>query len=205
MQVNDLAKWIDELQGNISVIKQQLAALSGSVSDVPDFKITTPTAGQILSYDADHSEFVNSDMPEIPDFDIDTPEDGQLLLYDGSDGKWKNYGIELGGVTTDLLYESENGLVNGTHQLTFDHNVSDYNALYIVYGNTNDPVGTPLTTSAIYAILSGEAVHISAYPAYGNRYFVLDADADDPDVTLVIGSYNESVYLKIFKIYGIKY
>lgn len=50
MRVNDIAKWIDELQGTISVIKQQLASLSGSVADVPDFKITTPTSGQICNY-----------------------------------------------------------------------------------------------------------------------------------------------------------
>lgn len=51
MQVNDLAKWIDELQGNISVIKQQLAALSGSASDAPEFDIDNPEDGQTLLYD----------------------------------------------------------------------------------------------------------------------------------------------------------
>lgn len=201
MQTSNIGRWIDELQGAIEKIKLKL---DKTVSDLPAFDIDDPDDGQVLVYDETDDAWKNGALPG-PEFDISDPEDGQTLMYDASDGVWRNYGTTPGSVTTDLLYESENGLVNGTHQLTFDHNVSDYNALYVVYGNTNDPEGTPLTTSAIYAVLSGEAVHISAYPAYGNRYFVLDAVADDPDVTLVIGSYNESIYLKIFKIFGIKY
>ena len=59
MQVSDLAKWIDELHGNISVIKQQLAALSGSVADVPDFKITSPEDGQVMIYDDTEDNWKN--------------------------------------------------------------------------------------------------------------------------------------------------
>lgn len=126
MQVNDLAKWIDELQGSISVIKQQLAALSGSVSDVPDFNITTPTAGQILSYDSDHSKFVNADLPEIPDFEITTPTAGQVLTYDETLEKWKNASGGSGSRHV-VLYEQEYGAFPAS--ITLNESYKNFDAL----------------------------------------------------------------------------
>ena len=78
-----LEKWVDELQAAVDKLTKRVANVAASA-----FKpeIETPTAGQVIIYDAEDG-WKNGDVftPEFTD-----PTDGQAVVYDATAGKWVN-------------------------------------------------------------------------------------------------------------------
>lgn len=63
MQVNDIAKWIDELQGNISVIKQQLAGIK-------------PGGSGVTFYD-----LIDAPITQVGDITVEDMSDADFLCF----------------------------------------------------------------------------------------------------------------------------
>lgn len=92
--IDSLSKW-----DVLSAIK------IGSLDDLGDVAITSPTDGQVLKYDATNQEWVNgsgggggaTDLDDLTDVTITTPTDGQALLYDAINQIWKNGNVSGGG------------------------------------------------------------------------------------------------------------
>lgn len=76
------------------------AALTGgggstTLASLTDTDITTPSNGQVLTYDSTAEKWENSPIPAqsitgLSDTTISTPTDGQVLTYDGTAEKWVN-------------------------------------------------------------------------------------------------------------------
>lgn len=203
MQVNDLAKWVDELQGNISVIKQQLAALSGSVADVPDFKITTPSSGQVLSYDSEHSKFVNTDLPDLPEFNITSPEDGQVLIYDENADDWKNGVINVNNYSKTLLYNTP---ITGAGQIDVDADISTFDIVELWYEAKSASSGASMAIWVDAQMLASCAYSTSSsnkhvYIYISGSEFARLTMGDEVDKL----NFFDNATIKITAIYGIKY
>jgi hypothetical protein len=69
---------------------------SSTLDGLSDVNLTTPTDGQVLSYDANADEWVNSSsaspssIASMSDTDIQSPTDGQALVYNSTSAKWEN-------------------------------------------------------------------------------------------------------------------
>lgn len=69
---------------------------SSTLDGLSDVSLTTPTDGQVLAYDANADEWVNSSMANpssiasMSDTDIQSPTDGQTLVYNSTSAKWEN-------------------------------------------------------------------------------------------------------------------
>lgn len=69
---------------------------SSTLDGLSDVNLTTPTDGQVLAYDANADEWVNSStaspssIASMSDTDIQSPTNGQTLVYNGTSGKWEN-------------------------------------------------------------------------------------------------------------------
>ena len=78
---------------------------SSTLADLTDTDISTPTNGQVLTYDstAEKWENANPPTPETPSLEdltdtaITTPTNGQVLTYDSTAEKWVNASAGGGG------------------------------------------------------------------------------------------------------------
>ena len=68
-----------------------------SLDDIQDITITTPTNGDVLRYDSNTNEWINSPIPTVPDdlndlddVNISSPTNGQILTYDSANTEWVN-------------------------------------------------------------------------------------------------------------------
>ena len=203
MQVNELAKWIDELQGTMSVIKQQLATLSGSVADVPDFKITTPTSGQILSYDGEHDEFVNSDLPDIPEFDITSPEAGPVMIYDDTEDVWKNGTLIVNNYSKTLLYNTP---ITSAGQVELADPVTDFDVIEFIYEATSASSG-----ACASLFVDADLIESCSYTTQssGKHVYMYVSGSEHARITMGEATNGLNIFdnssMKITSIYGIKY
>lgn len=116
------------------VTDSDLAALT--IGDLYNIEIVAPTDGQVLTYDATNSKWVNSDgsgvvasLDDIGDVDLTSLVNGQTIVWDETNSKWVNASIpsaidELNDISDvditnpsdgDVLtYDASNGVwVNG--------------------------------------------------------------------------------------------
>lgn len=69
---------------------------ASDLADLGDVNLTTPTDGQVLAYDANADEWVNSStanpssIASMSDTDIQSPTNGQTLVYNSTSAKWEN-------------------------------------------------------------------------------------------------------------------
>ena len=78
-----------------SAIDELAANATPDLDDLGDVSITTPTNGQVLSYDSGTQEWVNtsvgsSTIAGLTDVTITSPTNGQVLNYDGVSQTWVN-------------------------------------------------------------------------------------------------------------------
>ena len=136
----------------------------GSIDDLTDVSITTPSNNQVLTYDSNSGEWKNANaqagatsLNGLTDVTITSATDGQVLTYDSNSGEWVNANggggsSTLGGLSdvtitsaTDgqaLLYDANSGdWVNGTVSGGGGMNTDGSNAAASV-GMTNTKVFT---------------------------------------------------------------
>ena len=69
-----------------------------TIAELTDTTITSPTDGQVLTYDSSSSKWINangggggaSDLDDLDDVTISSATNGQVLAYNSSDSKWEN-------------------------------------------------------------------------------------------------------------------
>ena len=76
---------------------------SSTLASLTDTAITTPSNGQVLTYDGIAEKWENSAIPAqsiagLTDTTITTPSNGQVLSYDSTAEKWKNASAPTGGI-----------------------------------------------------------------------------------------------------------
>lgn len=75
MEIGSLAKWVDELAGELQKIRQRSNKL-------PDFSITNPEDGQGIIYDAESGSWINGSVGPAPE-----PPVTRYALIEQTDGK----------------------------------------------------------------------------------------------------------------------
>ena len=77
---------------------------SSTLSGLTDVDISTPSNGQVLTYDSTSQKWENAAAPSgsssldsLTDVDISTPSNGQVLTYNSTSEKWENAAAPSGG------------------------------------------------------------------------------------------------------------
>lgn len=72
---------------------------SSTIAALTDVDITTPSEGQVLTYDATAEKWENSTpaLSDLSDAAITTPSNGQVLAYNSTTEKWENANASGGG------------------------------------------------------------------------------------------------------------
>ena len=76
---------------------------SATLEDLTDTDITTPSDGQVLTYDGTAEKWENASpaatsLSDLTDTAITTPTNGQVLTYDSTAAKWGNASVQSGEV-----------------------------------------------------------------------------------------------------------
>lgn len=86
---------------------------SASVSSLTDTTISSPSDGQILTYDETNNKWVNGnasatidELGDIDDVDLTSLQNGQTIIWDATNSKWKNGSITVPTKTSDLTNDS---------------------------------------------------------------------------------------------------
>ena len=96
---------------------------SSTLAGLSDTTITTPSDGQVLTYDGTAEKWENAAIPAqsidgLSDTTITTPSDGQVLTYDSTAEKWENASIpaqSIDGLSDTTITTPSDGQV-----LTYD-------------------------------------------------------------------------------------
>ena len=112
----DQIRFKNESYGNVQ--DGLTAALSGgsgssTLAELTDTDISTPTNGQVLTYDSTAEKWENANpatpatpaLADLTDTAITSPTNGQVLTYDSSEEKWVN--ANAGGGGSDYTVGSE--------------------------------------------------------------------------------------------------
>ena len=80
---------------------------ASTLAGLTDTNISSPSDGQVLTYDGNTGEWINaaggsgaSALSDLTDTTISSPSDGQYLKYDGTSSKWINAAGGGGGAST---------------------------------------------------------------------------------------------------------
>ena len=100
------------------------------LDDLSDVSITTPSNGDVLTYDSNSQEWVNqavptptvpSDLDDLSDVSITTPSNGDVLTYDSNSQEWINQAVP----PTYVTY-SEVSTYDSYTQQTISHQFSTW-------------------------------------------------------------------------------
>lgn len=111
----------------------QQASQIGSLDDLNDVTITTPTNDQVLTYDSNAGKWVNanaqssvSDLDDLNDVTITTPVDQQVLTYDSNSGEWINANAQGGVTQLDQLSDVTISAPTDGQSLIYDSNAGEW-------------------------------------------------------------------------------
>lgn len=168
---------------------------SYSLDDLTDVTLTTPADGDVLKYDSNSSEWVNSTTPdelnELTDVTLTTPADGDYLSFDSNSNKWINKVLPTIPTVDAVSY---------IIQLTFTG---------WTYFNLLKPSGATLTVTSkkIYKVNSRTsvqqittAVNLDDIFHKGGRVYVVYNN--QTQVFEVTEDYRVSAYGKMFRAHG---
>ena len=126
---------------------------SSTLAELTDTDISTPTNGQVLTYDSTAEKWENANIPtpstpalsDLTDTAISTPTNGQVLTYDSTAEKWVNASAGGGGGSgyTDTAIEEH----------TFEAN------------NTYETIATISVPAGVYHVIAGIYTDNATYPA----------------------------------------
>lgn len=158
--VDSLSKW-----DVLSAIK------IGTLDDLNDVDITTPSSGDFLGYNSTAQEWQNMtpDIDDLGDVSISSPSDGQVLKYDANSGEWVNGTgsavADLNDLTDVTITTPSDGqalLYDATNQIWKNGNVSGGGGDYVgLYGMTEIQSSDGQGTTTI---------NLNDYVTVGNYY-----------------------------------
>lgn len=133
------------------------AAKIGSIDDLNDVSITTPSDNQVLTYDANSGEWINANaqggataLNNLSDVSISTPTDGQVLVYDANADEWVNGNGGGGGGGMNTNGSNAAATVGMTNTKVFT-----------IGDRTNK------SAAGTYAFELGDGANATGYGAYG--------------------------------------
>lgn len=111
----------------------QQASQIGSLDDLNDVTITSPTNDQVLTYDSNAGKWINanggsgvSDLDDLTDVTITTPVDQQVLTYDSNSGEWINANAQGGVTQLDQLSDVTISAPTDGQSLVYDSNAGEW-------------------------------------------------------------------------------
>lgn len=156
----------------------------GSINDLNDVSITTPTDGQALIYDANSGEWINGSggggaaaLDDLTDVDITSITGGQVLKYNATTTKWENTFEDYLNTNLQTLDE----FVLNTDNWNYGHNygrnfkIKDVNNIFglganswlkgfVIYQNRyDDAYGNVGGTGLVYISNSGQPYNFYIY------------------------------------------
>ena len=138
----------------------QQASQIGSLDDLNDVTITTPTNDQVLTYDSNAGKWVNanaqsgvSDLDDLNDVTITTPVDQQVLTYDSNSGEWINANAQGGVTQLDQLSDVTISAPTDGQSLVYDSNAGEW-----VNGSGGSPTLGGLSDVDITTPTNGQAL-----------------------------------------------
>lgn len=210
MDTMNLTKWVNELQGQIDVLKIKLQSLD--LNDMPDVHVTEPAAGQALIYDGESEQFTNQDiefdLEDLTDVLITEPTDGQALIYDATNQKYINGDVASDSYSETTLYTGDKTVSTG--EVTLSDNLSNYDQLIIWVGYTQANIGaltpfnvdvTSFKTMCPYD--SGSTTTSSGHMilcAYQTQYIRVKCGSADNKLLLF-----DAASITVMKVVGVKY
>lgn len=109
---------------------------ASDLDDLTDVDITSPSNGQVLTYNSTSQKWENSnasggasDLEDLGDVNISTVTDGQTLQYDATSQKWVNTTPSGGGGTNTLLYQGTG--TSNPSQIVLSDAYTNYDLLII--------------------------------------------------------------------------
>lgn len=130
---------VDETTGKWREYQSGGGGGASDLSDLGDVDLTSPSNGQVLTYDAETGKWVNAEggstsvdeLGDIGDVDLDNIEDGQTIVWDAQNSKWVNATISSGASELSDLDDVElNDPTNGQ--------VLKYNSTTEKFENANE-------------------------------------------------------------------
>lgn len=140
----------------------QQASQIGSLDDLSDVTITTPSNDQVLKYDSNAGKWVNgsggggaSTLDDLTDVTITSVTDQQVLTYDSNSGEWINANAQGGVTQLDQLSDVTISAPSDGQTLVYDANSSEW-----VNGNGGGGSSTlaGLTDVTITSATDGQAL-----------------------------------------------
>lgn len=106
---------VDETTGKWREYQSGGGGGASDLSDLGDVDLTSPSDGQVLTYDAETGKWVNAEggsasvdeLGDIGDVDLDNIEDGQTIVWDAENSKWINATPSGGASDLDDLGDVE--------------------------------------------------------------------------------------------------
>lgn len=170
--------------------------ITGSLNDLSDVVITSPSSGQGLFYDGTKwGNFgVTFSMEDISDSDIESPAEGDTLVWNAGDSHWQNASRFAAPGTVGVATQSGTGLSTWVHQNSAT--VSDTAAGMLISGHPGSGANisglyktAPSTPYTITAKLALTCAFPSSFPHTGIGWY--DGSAKLHLVDLVYDTTNQ--------------
>ena len=133
-----------DLKSDISYVDTLVGSITTTLLDLTDTTLTSPSNGQVLSYDFTNSKWVNTDLPpplttllDLTDTTLSTPTDGQVLSYDTDSNKWVNtnrpgvVGSSINPLDVNSVVESF--VFDGNLSLTLSNHISSLENIFVTF------------------------------------------------------------------------
>ena len=94
---------------------------SNSLAGLTDVTLTTPSNGEVLTYDSTSQEWVNApsvasnSLAGLTDVTLTTPQDGEVLTYDSTNQEWVNAPSAGGGTASNVSYDNTTSGMTATN------------------------------------------------------------------------------------------
>lgn len=139
-------------------------ATAGSLDGLSDVSISSPTDGQVLTYDATNDVWINDEgaaviesLGDIADVDLTNLEDGQTIVWDATEEKWVPGNGGGSSLTAGFGIDIDNGVIKTTDfvgtQAQWNALTSAQKAAYDFVNITDD--SSEVTYSPGHAISDG--------------------------------------------------
>ena len=192
--VDSLSKW-----DVLSAIK------IGTLDDLNDVDITSPSDGQVLKYDAINQEWVNgtgsvvADLDDLTDVSISSPTNGQVLKYNSTSQEWENANESGGGGDYVGLYGMTE-IQSSDGQGTTDLDLDTYTTVGNYFCN-----GKGKITYTIYGLDNTQSS--GAGYSFTNAVFTLTVkrlpnNNITQEITIVADTSSNSYYRRYIRYYG---
>ena len=186
---------------------------SSALSDLTDVTVTSPSDGQVLTYDNTSGKWVNdtptasSSISTLTDVNLTSLSDGQILKYDATNQEWVNADESGGGggtskYTEEVLWSGNESTSRWAEPIVLNIDITDYDMLSIRCGASNDTGGVHIIlTSEIPSGDSSGGVTVSLGTFTDSQYSIwLNKDNN---ILRIFTSTGVSINVK--EVVGIKY